>query len=168
MNILTLTDFDNGKFSIATNPEQSIDLQSQIDFVERTYLVELFGVELYDLFILDLVNPSLTPRFQFIFDAFNYQSSEKPLLVHSEGLKQMLKAFVYFLYVRDTTTSQTTVGIKRTKSDNSENVSAIHHGITLKYNDGIKNYDAIQYYMIDNEDVYPEFLGIHKCFSHPF
>ena len=168
MSILTLTDFDNGKFSIATNPEQSIDLQSQIDFVERTYLVELLGVELYDLFILDLSNPSLTPRFQFIFDAFNYQNTDNKILIQSEGIKQMLKAFVYFLYVRSITTVQTTVGIKRTESDNSNNVSAIHHGITLKYNDGIKNYDAIQYYMIDNEDIYPEFLGIHKCFSHPF
>lgn len=168
MSILTLTDFENGKFSIATNTTQEIDLQDKIDLVERTYLVELLGVELYDLFILDLANPSLTPRFQFIFDAFNYQSSEKPLLVHSEGLKQMLKAFVYFLYVRDTTTRQTTVGIKRTKSDNSENVSGIKHGLINRYNEGVSDYDSIQYYMIDNEDVYPEFLGMHKCFSHPF
>ena len=44
MIILTLADFDNGKFKISTNPEQSIDLQAQIDYVERTYLVELLGV----------------------------------------------------------------------------------------------------------------------------
>ena len=168
MAILTLTDFDNGKFKISTNPEQSIDLQAQIDFVEKTYLVELLGVELYDLFVLDLLNVSLTSRFQFVFDAFTYQSIEKPTLIRSEGMKAMLKAFVYFLYVRSITTSQTTVGIKRTKSDNSENVSAIHHGITLKYNEGIADYNAIQNYIIDNEAIYPEFLGIKKFFSHPF
>jgi hypothetical protein len=81
----------------------------------------------------------------------------------------MLKAFVYYLYTRDTTSRITTVGIKQTESDNSINFSAIMHDITSRYNDGVATYKAIQYYICENDEFeYDEFEGVNEPFNHPF
>lgn len=168
MSILTPNDFIEGEYKISQTVTQTIDLQKKIDFVESTYLVALFGVELYDLFIIDYATLPLDARFQVVFDAFNYQTTEKPQLVQSRGIKEMLKAFVYYLYVRDTTTRQTTVGIERPESNNAMSITAVLHNITVKYNEGICSFKAIQYYILDNEADYSEFLGVNKAYSHPF
>jgi hypothetical protein len=166
MSILTPNDFDNGRFAIAINPNQTIDLQLTIDYVERTFLPKLFGVELYDLFIANLAALPLSTRFEFVYNTFNYKKSVNHKMVHSEGIKTMLKAFTYYLYVRGTTSTQTTVGIKQSQSDNSENVSAIHHGITLMYNDGVETFKAIQFYMISNKATYSEYDGENIRYNH--
>jgi len=174
MAILTIDDFENGRYSIPVNPTQETDLMDKIVFVENKYLPRLFGVELYDLFIADLVLPvegePTAPRFVKVFNAFNYQQEghcEK--LVRSEGIKEMLKGFVYYLYTRDVVSRITTVGIKKTKSENSENITAIKHDITGRFNDSVRTFKAIQFYICDNDEFdYPEFKGVNECFNHIF
>lgn len=171
--ILTIADFENGRYKIPVNQSQETDLNEKIKFVEDNYLVYLLGVELYDLFIADLALPvagePTDPRFIKIFNSFNYQADDCDLIVLSEGVKEMLKGFVYYLYTRGITSRITTVGIKQTDSENSSNKTAIVHDITSRYNDSIKTYQAIQYYICNNTEFdYPEFKGAHKKFNHPF
>jgi len=174
MAILTIDDFKHGRCKIPVNPKQEFDLMETISFVENKYLVKLFGVELYDLFIEDLALPVIgeptDPRFTKIYNAFNYQKSghcEK--LVCSEGIKKMLCGFVYYLYTRDIVSRITTVGIKKTDSQNSSNLTAIKHDITGRFNDSVRTFKAIQYYICNNDEFeYPEFNGVNECFNHIF
>ena len=172
--ILTINDFDNGRYQIPTNPKQDADLMACIQYVEDFYLPKLFGVELYELFLDDLSLPvagePTDPRFIKIFNAFNYQSDEScNELVRSEGIKEMLKGIVYYHYVRDEPTRVTTVGIKRTKSDNSTNVTAIKHDITSRLNQAVVTYKSIQFYICYNTDFeYPEFKGVEQKYNHQF
>lgn len=174
MSILAISDFDNGRYSIPTNQKTQIDLQKTIDFVEAHYLPRLLGVDLYVLFLADLALPVVgaptSPRFIKIFNAFNYQpTGDCDEITQSKGIKDLLEAFVYYLYTRDITSRITTVGIKQTDSDNSTNFSAIMHDITSRYNDGITTYKAIQFYICDSTEFdYPEYRGVYEPFNHPF
>ena len=170
MSILTIDDFENGRYGIPLNPEQEIDLGLFIDQVELDYLPTLFGKELYDLFIADLALPvagePTDARFIKVFNPFIEQPD---IFVQSKGIKEMLKGFVYYTYVKDQVSRVMTIGIKKTTGENSENVSAIHHDILCRYNDAIATYCAIQWWM-DQEDpeTYPEFEGLRKNFDHPY
>ena len=172
--ILTIDDFENGRYKIPVNQSQETDLNDKIKFVEDNYLPCLLGVELYDLFIIDyfttpIVNEPTEARFKKIFDTFNYQNDGCDLIVQSGGIKDLLKGIIYYLYTRDEVTRITTVGIKKTDSENSQNISAIKHDINARYNDSIKTYKAIQFYICDTVEFdYPEFKGIDKKINHIF
>ena len=172
--ILTINDFDNGRYQIPTNPKQDADLMACIQYVEDCYLPKLFGVELYELFLADLSLPvegePTEPRFVKIFNAFNYQSDDScSEFIRSEGIKEMLKGIVYYHYVRDEPTRVTTVGIKRTESDNSMNVTAIWHDITSRFNQSVVTYKAIQYYICHGTEFeYTEYKGIEQKYNHQF
>lgn len=168
MAIITTDDFNSGSVRIPRNPNQSIDLSEMIDYVEEYYLPRLFGVELYELFIADLVGGvPVTPRFVFVFDPFNDQTND--YFVQSEGIQEMLKDFVYYHYGREQQTRLTTVGAKQVNSENSENRSSIQHDLLQRYNNGMNSYKVIQEYMANiNPDDYPEFNGVYLRFNHPF
>lgn len=171
MAILSTADFLNGKYIIPVQGQQKTDLERYIDSVENMYLPRLFGKDLYDLFLADLALPTVgeptSPRFKKVFDEFNEQPDE--CLWQSEGIKHMLKGFVYYHFIKDDTSRVTTVGIKLTSGENSENVTAIHHDTLCRYNDSVSTYRAIQWWMRDqDESNYPEFKGIHLKYNHPY
>jgi len=160
--ILHLADFETGRTKIALNPEQEIDLLEYIDRAESEYLPLLFGKELYDLFVVDwdvLLGVPTSPRFIVVYEPFTFQDNS--VMIQSNGIKEMLKDFVYYLYVRDVVSRQSTVGLEVVIGENTENVSAIKHDVTSMYNDGVDTFDTIQYYMrkYDCEE-YPEYKGI--------
>ena len=171
MAILQVTDFQSGRYKIPVKTVQDSGFTSIIDKVENTYLPRLFGVELYDLFIADLSvgTPQVPsdPRFLKVFNAFNDQTDD--CLTQSEGMKVMLEGLVYYLYIRDRVTRVTVDGVKVTTGENSDNVTAIGHDITSRYNEAILNYQTIQNYMLNvDPDTYPEFEGVHERFNHIF
>lgn len=168
MAILQISDFDNGSTAIPTNPNQEADLQLMIDYVEAYYLPRMFGVELNDLFLADLVGGVPTsPRFVYVFDAFTDQSNTA--IISSDGIKAMLKGLVYFHYGREQQTRITTVGAKQVNSENSENRSSIQHDYMQRYNCSIGDYKAIQHYMSEiNAADYPEYKGVSMPYDHPF
>ena len=103
MSILQPSDFNNGRFKIAQNPKQTAALQLSIDFVEDYYLPRLLGVELNVLFLADFSGGVPTsPRFSVIYDPFTVQDGA--CIVSSDGIKLMLMAFTYLIYLRDTNT----------------------------------------------------------------
>lgn len=163
MSILASSDFKNGRYRVALNPEQSIGFQEAIDYVEKYYLKRLFGIDLYNLFIADLALPTAgqptAARFIKVFNAFDYQHTDD-CIYSSEGIKEMLKGFVYFYWLRDLNKKVATTGTIKTKSSNSENISSNWAGATSRYNQAVDSFEVIQIWMdcFDSEN-YPEYKG---------
>ena len=168
--ILDDTDFLNGPLQIPLDGQEEIDFAIVIEEIEREYLAKLFGKDLYILFKADVdanAGVPIIPRFVKVFEPFLEQPDS--ILYDSVGMKEMLKAFVYYEYVKGLSTSLTTIGIKRTLGENSENVSAIAHDITIKYNRAVETYCTIQWWMNDEDsDTYPEYKGVPIDFNHPY
>jgi len=166
--ILNVSDFEFGRTKIALNPLQEIDLGKYIDSVESEYLPKLFGKELYDLFVADWDSVTGVPtsaRFTVVYDSFIEQNES--VLIQSEGIKEMLKDIVYYLFVRDLPTRVTTVGIEIVLGENSDYVSAIKHDVTSRYNKGVDTFQTIQYYMKTYDKVtYPEYKGVKLNFAN--
>ena len=170
MSILSTSNFSNGKYAIPTNPKQDTGLQLYIDQTEGYYLPLLFGVELYDLFIIDLatapVNEPTDARFIKIYNPFIDQTDD---LIMSDGIVEMLKGFVYFNYLRDRNTTVTNDGFVRTLGENSETVTAVKHDLVKAYNEAVDTFKVIQYYMDTvNASDYPEFDGVCLNYNHNF
>ena len=160
MSILQITDFDNGRFKIPTNSFQEMDLEDYINKYELKYLPLLFGVELYELFEADLVaGVPQTPRFEDVFNAFLLQTDCD--YCNSEGMKEMMKGFVYFHYTRDTFTRNTTNGVKQTFSENSVSLDTVSADLTTRYNEGVNTFQCIQRKMCDESETYPEYKGLN-------
>jgi hypothetical protein len=162
MSFITLGDF-TGKFTIVTNGYKSSDIQEYIDLYEKSYLVNLLGLELYDLFIIGMALPIPDPIYVKIYDALFYQDCE---LIESKGIKKMLLGFIYFQWCRDEKVQQTINGAIKIKSELSERAGNQNSNIFGRYNDSIETYQNIQKYINLNLDIYPTFKGIEKGFAY--
>lgn len=172
--VLSIEDFENGRFEIPVNPDQETSLESYIGRVEDMYLPYLFGVDLYILFKTEIDANNGVPSSQRFLDVYNpfliqLDACYADRIIESKGLKDVLKSIVYFMWTRDLVTRVTTVGIKQTMGENSENMSAIKNDVDIRYNEGIRSFKAIQYYMDEyKEDDYPEYKGVYVGFNHGF
>ena len=144
---LTVQDF-TGKYQLSTGMYDVTKLQDYITKYEKRYLIELFGAKLYDEFMSDLsvLNVPKSPNFLKVFNPF-YENVTLRQLIISEGIKEMLKGFVYFEYSKDLINQMTPYGNVRPISENSEPVSTLYSMIYTRYNEAIKSYKAIQTYI---------------------
>jgi hypothetical protein len=131
----------------------------------------LFGLDLYALFAADLAAPVVgdptAPRFVKVYNAFDYQDNCN--IYSSEGIKEMLKGFTYFYYLRDLNKKVATTGTIITKSANSENISSLWANCTSRFNEAVDTYNTIQIYMECFDSVnYPEYEGIGVKITSPF
>ena len=168
MSIVQVTDFANGKYVIPTNPMQDTDLQTYIDDTQRIYLLQLLGVELYDLFIADLVNNvPQSSRFLKIFNPFNNQTNS--VLIISDGMKEMVKGFVYYVYLRDLVNRATTTGLTKSLPLNADNVSGVWYDLNRRYNESVETYKVIQNYIeVLYPNTFPEYDGVILNYNHNF
>lgn len=147
---LGVTDFV-GKFELHTGMYDQAKLISYIDRYEKKYLVQLFGVELFNDFIADLglgIVPN-SPNFKKVFYPFNEQLDMR-MIVISEGILDMLKGFIYFEYAKDLFNQMTPFGNVSQKSENSSVVTSLNSMMYTRYNESVKTYRAIQAYMMFN------------------
>jgi len=126
---------------------------------EKKYLRELLGAELYTLFAADV--SGVTPATQIYLDIFNeINSDEYGVLLHSDGMKKMLLGFVWYEYVAGTSHQHTNTGVVANVNEISLNA-----GFDLAYkmyNKSIDTFNAIQYYILNNNSSYSTFAGIEK------
>lgn len=163
-NILDITDFDAGKAKINYNSHQEVDLQAYIDRYEKQYLIDMLGVTEYNSLIADLVSGvPQSAQFVVIYNPLAVEIDSCNLTTN--GMKEMLKGFVYFHYVRDNMVQQTTVGSKSTESENSSNISATSALIQSRFNDSVDDLKNIQYYIEQNDDNYPDYNGQEVGYS---
>ena len=171
--IIGLDDFKAGKCAISTNMYTLKDLNDYIIRNESKYLQELLGVDLYELFIADLQNGvPQDPKFVKIFNPFAFNDHSKTVmfagylkeshLVRSEGMTEMLRAFIYSEYTKEQNFKNTISGNTQDEVEVATLQSAMNNGLQEKYNNAVSNYDAIQTYICRHIDDYPEFCGIVK------
>jgi hypothetical protein len=151
--IVNISDF-TGKYQLSTGMYDVTKLQDYIDKYEKRYLIELFGANLYDEFISDLDTNNIpqSPNFIKVFNPF-YENLTFRQLIISEGIKEMLKGFIYFEYSKDLINQMTPYGNVRPISENSEPVSTLYSMIYARYNEAIKSYKAIQMYIQVNMNI---------------
>ncbi len=149
--ILKVTDF-TGEYYIAQ--DCYTDLTDYIVKYERYYLLRLFGAELYKLFIADLVDGiPQTSRFIDIYQPFALDDDH--CLRDSEGIKAMLKEFVYYHILLEQPNIKTTTGTVKMQNENSS-MSTYDFNIIEAYNKGVENYKTIQWFICDRDEDYPE------------
>lgn len=161
------TDFNKGEIRIATSTATQVDLNIFIDTAEVEVLQELFGLDLYTLFIADLVaGVPQTQRFIDVFDAF-YDDTDAVAgwccgSSRSEGIKKMLMRFIYFEFTREQHIQNTSTGPIKPDRNNAISATGPEIGLITKYNKGVGSYQAIARKMILDSTTYPEYKGISK------
>lgn len=164
MSLLNITyaDFGKGKYELHTGMYEQDKINAYIDKYERQYLVKLLGVDLFNLFVADLLSGvPQDPIYQAIYNPFEYDYSQGGCIVFSEGMVEMIKGFIYFQYLKDQTNQVAVSGNVRPLGENSENVSTLNSMIYTRYNESIKTFRAIRTYICDNLSDYLEYNGVN-------
>lgn len=167
-----------GKYKIPKDKFTKIDLQEYIDKYEVLYLQNLLGCEMYEEFNTDFVIPSgpTQPKFIVIWEPFckdnnvvgldywNGFSFSCPKQVISAGMKEMLLGFIYWEYVKDNNVKLNIGGVYSNDQDNGTAVGLNASRIYDNYNESIKNYSSIQWYICNSPDGYDynNYNGIKK------
>lgn len=158
MAILQDSDFSSGEYAIPQS--KFTKLSAYIAKYEKTYLIDLLGVEFYDLFIADLT--PTTPQvpqdadYLFIFNPFAVQIND--CNIESRGIKEMLKALVFFHFMREDVIRKTTFGATKQKAEVADNVGYDFNLIDA-YNNAFEIAGAIQHYIEYNNGTYPAYNG---------
>lgn len=159
MAILQTSDFSTGQFSIPNDKFSQLGIY--ITKFERHYLLKLLGNNLYDSFIADLTaSTPQVPQTAIYITIFNEFHIEMDGVNNSsEGIKEMLKQFIYFHFMRDAAYKKTPFGVTTGAAENATN--SVYQGFNLieSFNQGVDNSIAIQWYIQDNMTDYPTFLG---------
>lgn len=162
MSILGIiySDFGKGKFELHHGMYEQAKIQAYIDKYERQYLVKLLGVELFNEFVADLSsNVPQSAKYLKIYNSFEYDNVDCNIHI-SEGMIDMIKGFIYYQYLKDLTNNVAVSGNVRPMGENSENVSTLNSMIYTRYNDSVRTYKAIQYYICDFNSDYLKYNGI--------
>lgn len=158
----TFEDYNNTSYEIGTNGESEITLESYIVDNELRILQQLFGKELYDLFIADL-DANFLPQTQIYIDIFDpFFEVREDFNCHdlnSDGIIEMLRYFTFAEYVPDQAITNTVVGNVASSMENSDRASSAAAGISVKFNRAVSSYQSIQAKMIDEPTNYPTFKG---------
>jgi hypothetical protein len=155
---VTYASFIN-KYETTQNEFDQAKLTAYITRYQEITLIELFGKELYDLYVTGIAGADAD--YTFLRDAFTVQLDSGTLL-NSRGVDDLIMGVVYFYYHRDNYTQQSINGGVKNKGENSENVSVFVSNIQARWDEAISSYHAIQYYILENDSVYPTFLGLKK------
>lgn len=158
MALITTTDFTN-KYKVTLTDFNATELTSYIERYETITLVELFGVELYDLWIAGIGLSD--PLYTVLRDPF-IEQLDCGIILNSRGVNDMLLGVVYFYWQRDRSTQRTDSGPVKKKAENSESVSHFKANLQSRWDEAIDTYCAIQKYIMENDADYPEFNGLRK------
>ena len=161
---VTAASFIN-KFATTQNEFDTARLTDYIARYETITLIELFGKELYDLYVAGIAGAD--PIYEFLRDAFTVQL-DNGVLLDSRGVDDIILGVVYFYYHRDNYTQQTINGGVKNTGENSEIVSVFVSNIQARWDEAIGSYHSIQLYLIENDGVYPTFLGLKKSILQLF
>jgi hypothetical protein len=152
--IVSIQDF-TGKYQVSTGMYDQARLQDYINRYEPRYLKQLFGVSLYNDFQSDLLNNvPQSPNFLILFNPlsedmgynFYYFNGiyEGVNQIDSEGIKEMLKGFIYFEYVKDLSNQITPIGLVKPDNENSTVANTLFSMMYTRYNEAIRSYNSIR------------------------
>ena len=152
--ILSIQDFTD-KYQVSTGMYDQAKLQDYIKRYEPRYLKELFGITLYNDFQSDLLNNvPQSPNFLVLFNPlsedmgynFYYFNGiyEGVNQLDSEGIREMLKGFIYFEYVKDLSNQITPIGLVKPDNENSTVANTLFSMMYTRYNEAIRSYNSIR------------------------
>ena len=161
-NILTIDDFD-GQFEMPSNSYTDAQIEMYIEDVQEEQLTDLLGYDLYNEFMTAL---DATPDVKWtnLRDGDTYQDGE--YLRKFKGIKDMLKYFTYFEYMRSLRIEARETGFRLpdgTNSDEAGNLGTVR--LKRMYNKGIAIYqDAYFYIKEENKgtEIFELFRYKHK------
>lgn len=172
--ILQPKDF-TGLYKISQNSFNELALF--IEAYEEKLLIKLLGVDLAAALIadLDVNNVPQSARFIDIWQPFNIEIdnilclhslfiNSKPgyngkLNIISNGIKEFLKANIYWQYTKQQKQKNTVSGQAVNQTEVSREANLLEAQIDVKYNLGIDTGHAIQRFILTNKTDYPEFNG---------
>lgn len=156
--IISTSDFASGEYAIATDVYSIDNLEAFITANETNILYKMLGVDLCALFLANLDGGTPTDqRFLELFNSWWKQIND--VNVQSKGIKDLLIKHIYFLFVRKQSEENTLNGQTQSQGSISQPSKMLYMSLTLTYNDAIKTSNAIQTYIEDNLDTYPEYNG---------
>lgn len=161
---ITAADFIN-KYKLTTTDFNETQLDAYVTRYSEITLIELFGKELYDLWVTGIGGSD--PIYEFLRDPFTEQL-DCGLILNSRGTDDILLGVVYFYWSRDIMTQQTSNGPVEKAGENSTIASSYRANIQSRWDEAVNSYQAIQKYICDNSDVYPTFKGLPKTFLNIF
>jgi hypothetical protein len=163
---ITYSDFGKGRFELHHGIYSQVTLQNYIDRYELVYLAKLLGVKEFEKFKADLVGG--VPQSAIwvkVFEPFQEDYQDCDVII-SEGMIDMIKGFIYFMYVKDLTNQMTPNGSVRQLGENSENISTLNNMMYSRYNESVRTYRAIQAYICDNQRDYLDYNGQRLAFNY--
>tara|TARA_R110002167_G_scaffold27673_4_gene94053 strand:+ start:1757 stop:2269 length:513 start_codon:yes stop_codon:yes gene_type:complete len=161
MSVLNITylDFGKGKYELHSGIYEQAKINDYINKYEKIYLIRMLGADLYNLFVADLVaGVPVTAKYLALYNSFEYDSGCGDIVI-SEGLKDIVKGFVYFQYLKDQTNQVWVSGSVAPSGENSKNVSTLNMMIYTRFNDSVRSYRAVQRYICDNSTDYSKYNG---------
>ena len=164
---LTTDDFV-GKYKLAKDCYSKDLLEKYIEKYEKFYLQDLLGCDLYDAFITDLnTDTPPAPQTSRFIDLYEEKCTDDVcgVMYRSEGILEMLKGYVYYHYILDQKFKSTIIGTVVNEGSFSREIAAAKSTMEDRYNLATDTYIAIQLFIMDNEDLYPEFNGKKKKMS---
>lgn len=156
-NIIELSDLvGTARLSKDANTKKKFDPIR--DEREVSAIYQLLGVELGKLFYAELAtnNPPVDARFLDLYNAFSEDYNCD--VIESKGLKYYCGYIVWFFFARDNSINITLSGNFAAQGENATQ-SADSGNLAKNYNKAIKTGQAIQWFICDNADVYPEYNG---------
>jgi hypothetical protein len=157
--IVTTNDF-TGQWEIAKAFTGATKLSDRINDIEPKIMVELFGAEMYDEYTTAIGLAEPLEKWTKLRDAFHFDGYTKAYV--SQGIKTMLKCFVYASYNEKGNSVPTTNGNINLKSEGGSKVVDNYETLYGVYNQGIKTFQAIQEYIKENSEDYPNYKGKNK------
>lgn len=159
MAILQTSDF-TGQFQLAQN--HLTDISTYFERYEREYLVKLLGAELYADFYANLTGtpsvPASTP-YTTIFNVLTFDDG-RPYV--SNGIKFMLKCYVFYHYVRDNNLYHSITGLVSSGIENATpqiEAKGAQYIIT-RYDEGVATHQVIQRYIELHLADFPNYNGV--------
>lgn len=159
MALVEVSDF-TGRFLLAKNTYNVGPIQAYINEFVASALANLLGAELAEDFMLDLNGSSepVSPEFLVLYNPFNIDHCNE--VITSQGIKHYLIGIVYWWYmVEDRIQPSAAGGSGQPKIEVSQsgNKPAAEH--YQRYNSAVNTGRAIQAYIENNPDVYPNYNG---------
>jgi hypothetical protein len=173
--LVRTTDF-TGLYAIAQTTYTTPILQAYIDEFEKTYIRKLLGLELGDLFIATVTNYlPVGARYLAVYNPLaiqvngldsgvylNGQNWVSGRIYESRGMKEILKGIIYCLYVQGTQSHHSQSGVAKSLADvgivmTGENAARMGE---IRHNGIISDWEAVQYYIQQNNSTYTEFDGL--------
>lgn len=175
MSFLQPSDFV-GKVAQGKNEFTEPKQQLYFDRYEKRYLQDLLGCTMYDEFIADLdtapnITPASVPTSQKFLDIFNEFCIDDGVgsgcQRKSEGIKEMLKFFLFWEYARDNQFAMAITGATENNFSNSTLIKLAKTQAYENYNTAIETYQAIQWFILDNPNAhdYSNYNGESKDFT---